>query len=184
MSRGGPGPGGRAPAPEAGVSPRAVVAGGAADLSTHADLGIAYKEMGLHDAAIKEFALLAGDPSREVFALTMMGECYEAKGAPAEALIHYKKALNRPHVKDDEATHLYYQLGRVFQALDDRSEALFFFEKVARRDPGFQDVSGRISGLRAQGVAPSGGAAPPTARPAPGRLGASAGGTGGDRGRR
>jgi tetratricopeptide (TPR) repeat protein len=136
------------------VTPVAVVTGGGADLSTHRDLGIAYKEMGLFDPAIAEFAHLMEDPNSEVFALTMTGECHEAKGVPSEALLHYKKALNRPNIRDDEATTLYFQLGRVFQSLGDSGEALYFFEKVARRDPKFQDVSQRVATLRAQGVAP------------------------------
>jgi tetratricopeptide (TPR) repeat protein len=133
----------------AGVSPRAVVAGGGqVDLTTHADLGIAYKEMGLFDAAIKEFLILAQDSTREVFALTMIGECHEAKGAPPEAVVHYKKALNRPQIGDAEATQLYYQLGTVFQTLGDKREALYFFEKVAKRDPQFRDVARRVTALR------------------------------------
>jgi tetratricopeptide (TPR) repeat protein len=139
------------------VTPRAVVtSAGGADAATFRDLGIAYKEMGLYDAAIAEFSKLVDDPNHEVFALTMMGECYEARGAPAEALLHYKKALNRPAVSDEEATQVYYQLGRVFHTLGDAGEALYFFEKVARRNPGFGDVSQRVSSLRAQGVAPLG----------------------------
>ena len=122
--------------------------------TTQRDLGIAYKEMGLYDAAVAEFAKLVDDPDHEVFALTMMGECYEAEGAPAEALLHYKKALNRPQARDEEATQLYYQLGRVFHALGDQSEALYFFEKVARRSPDYDDVAQRVETLRAQGVAP------------------------------
>jgi tetratricopeptide (TPR) repeat protein len=139
------------------ITPRAVFTGtGGADAATYRDLGIAYKEMGLHDAAIAEFSKLEQDPHHEVFALTMMGEIYEAKGAPAEALLHYKKALNRPEVRDEEATQLYYQLGRVFHTLGDVGEALYFFEKVARRSPNFADVAQRVSSLRAQGVAPLG----------------------------
>lgn len=130
--------------------PRAVVPAGGGDPSTHGDLGIAYKEMGLFDAAIKEFRVLAQDPKREVFALTMMGECYEAKGALADAVIQYKKALNRPTVTDPESTHLYYLLGAVFEALQDRKEALYFFEKVARRDPKFRDIQTRLQVVRTQ----------------------------------
>ena len=84
----------------------------------------------------------------------MMGECYEARGAPAEALLHYKKALNRPSVSDEEATQLYYQLGRVFHTLGDESEALYFFEKVARRAPGFADVAERVARCAARGWRP------------------------------
>ena len=140
---------------EKSITPRAVVtSAGGADATTLRDLGIAYKEMGLHDAAIAEFAKLVEDPQHEVFALTMMGECYEARGTPAEALMHYKQALNRPTVKDDEATQLYYQLGRVFHVVGDASEALYFFEKVHRRNPRYADVASLVQGLRAQGVAP------------------------------
>lgn len=139
----------------ANVAPRAVVAAGETpDVATHADLGIAYKEMGLFDAAINEFTKLSEDPAREVFALTMIGECYESKGASPEALIHYKKALNRPGVRDDESLQLYFQLGRVFQSLGDRTEALFFFEKVMKRDAGFSDVARRVALLRGDGASP------------------------------
>jgi pilus assembly protein FimV len=147
------------------ISPRAVLPTGDADSTTQRDLGIAYKEMGLYDAAVAEFGKLVDDPDHEVFALTMMGECYEARGAPAEALLHYKKALNRPQVRDEEATQLYYQLGRVFHTLGDQSEALYFFEKVARRSPQHEDVKQRIETLRAQGVAPMQGSGAGDERP-------------------
>jgi pilus assembly protein FimV len=155
------------------ITPRAVVPAGDTDATTQRDLGIAYKEMGLYDAAVAEFGKLVDDPEHEVFALTMMGECYESRGAPAEALLHYKKALNRPRVRDEEATQLYYQLGRVFHTLGDESEALYFFEKVARRSPAHEDVGQRIQSLRAQGVAPlpnaGGGGAEPRLDAARGR---------------
>jgi hypothetical protein len=57
-------------------------------------------------------------------------------------------------VREDEATSLYFALGRAFEALGDQGEALYFFEKVARRDPRFADVSARVERLRRSGVAP------------------------------
>jgi len=129
--------------------PRAVVeAGGPPDVSTHLDLGIAYKEMGLFDAAIAELRAVTEDPRHEVEALTMMGECYEAKGAVTEAIIRYKGALNCTPISADEMTQLYFLLGGAFDRLGDTSEALYFFEKVARRDPRFRDVDRRIAILR------------------------------------
>ena len=124
------------------------------DLSTHRDLGIGYKDMGLHDAAINEFQRLAQDPHYEVFALTMIGECHEAKGSLGDAVAFYKRALNRPSVADGEATALYYQLGSAFQALGDRNEAIYFFEKVAKREAGFRDVRRRLDEARGHGAAP------------------------------
>ena len=143
----------RTPVREPIVTPRANVALGA-DATTQRDLGIAYKEMGLHEAAIAEFGKLIDDPEHQVFALMMIGECHEAEGGFAEALLHYKKALNRPAVREDEATRLYFLLGRAFEALGDKGEALYFFEKVARRDARFDDVTARVERLRKSGVAP------------------------------
>ena len=129
--------------------PRAFVeAGGAADVTTHFDLAIAYKEMGLHDAAIVELRVVAEDPEHEVMALTMMGECFEAKGSFTDAVIRYKEALNCTPITSDETMQLYFLLGGAFDRLGDASEALYFFEKVARRDPRFREVGRRIAEIR------------------------------------
>jgi len=125
-----------------------MAAGGEVDLSTHGDLGIAYKEMGLHDAAIAEFKQIMADPARKVFALTMIGECLEAQGALPDAVVRYKEALNSGPVADVECTQLYYLLGGAFERLGDASEALYFFEKVAKRGGQFRDVARRIEALK------------------------------------
>jgi pilus assembly protein FimV len=125
-----------------------MAAGGEADLSTHGDLGIAYKEMGLHDAAIAEFKQLMADPARKVFALTMIGECLEAQGALPDAVVRYKEALNSGPVAEGECAQLYYLLGGAFERLGDASEALYFFEKVAKRGGQFRDVARRIEALK------------------------------------
>jgi tetratricopeptide (TPR) repeat protein len=144
-----PGAAGHSQANVGSISPKAMVAaGGEMDLESHRDLGIGYKDMGLFDAAIREFSLLVSNSRHEVFALTMIGECNEAKGALADAVAYYKKALNRPAISDDEATALYFQLGNVFQNMGETNEALYFFEKVMKRDASFRDVRRRISELR------------------------------------
>ncbi|HVV48407.1 MAG TPA: tetratricopeptide repeat protein [Polyangia bacterium] len=119
-----------------------------ADPTTHGDLGIAYKQMGLFDAAIEEFKQLAADKSRAVFAYTMIGECVEAKGELGEAVKRYKEALNLPQATAQESVELYYLLGAVFEQLGDVREALYFFENVGKRDPGFRDVKKRIVALK------------------------------------
>ena len=119
-----------------------------ADPATHGDLGIAYKQMGLHDAAIEEFKRLAADKARAVFAYTMIGECVEAKGELGEAVKRYKEALNLPQATAQESVELYYLLGAVFEQLGDIREALYFFENVGKRDPGFRDVKKRIVTLK------------------------------------
>ncbi len=119
-----------------------------ADPSTHGDLGIAYKQMGLFDAAIAEFKLLQADAPRAVFALTMIGECVEAKGEMGEAVGKYKEALNQPQITMSESLELYYLLGSVFERLGDVREALYFFENLRKRDASFRDVGRRIAALK------------------------------------
>jgi tetratricopeptide (TPR) repeat protein len=119
-----------------------------ADPGTHGDLGIAYKEMGLYDAAIAEFKLLQADRSRAVFALTMIGECVEAKGELGEAVGKYKEALNLSQVTLSESLELYYLLGSVFERLGDVREALYFFENLRKRDATFRDVGRRVAALK------------------------------------
>jgi tetratricopeptide (TPR) repeat protein len=118
------------------------------DPGTHGDLGIAYKQMGLYDAAIGEFTALANDKRRAVFALTMIGECIEAKGELGEAVAKYKQALNLPQVTASESLELYYLLGAVFERLGDIGEALYFFENLSKREPRFRDVGQRIAALK------------------------------------
>jgi len=125
-----------------------VAEGGIVDPSTHADLGIAYKGMGLWDPAIEEFSQLRKDPRRQVFALTMIGECLEAKASFTEAVMRYKEALNCPQASAAESTELYYLLGGAFERLNDRQEALYFYEKVARRDAKFRDVEDKLAALK------------------------------------
>lgn len=128
--------------------PRALVDGGDADLDTRADLAIAYKEMGLYDAAIAELKEVAEDPGREVFALTTMGECFEAKGVFTDAISRYKRALNCEQITVEERLALYYLLGGAFERLGDVGEALYFFEMVAKRSPHYRDVEERVADLR------------------------------------
>ncbi len=135
------GPGG--PAPVARMAD-----GQTADATTHGDLGIAYKEMGLLDPAIAEFGQLARDPRRQVFALTMIGECFEGKGSHTDAVVRYKEALNCPQATATESTLLYYLLGAAFEHLGDRQEALYFYEKVTRRDAKFRDIESKLAALR------------------------------------
>jgi tetratricopeptide (TPR) repeat protein len=118
------------------------------ELEGHADLGVAYKEMGLYEQAIVEFRALESAPSRAVFAMTMTGECLEKLGRLSEAAALYKRALNTEGVKDAETVVLYHGLGRTFEGLGDLTEARYFYEKVLRRDPSFKDAAARLATLQ------------------------------------
>lgn len=144
------------PAPNvpAVVEPMAQAAknpGPAKDLDTESDLGLMNKTMERHDLAIQHFTSLLGDPKREVFALTMIGESQEALGNLAEAIRCYQDALRRPRASEEEATQLYFLLGNVCYNKGDRAEALYYFERVSKRDPSFRDVQRRLAALKSRG---------------------------------
>ncbi len=106
-----------------------------------------------YDVAIEHFRAAMSDPKREVFALSMIGECCEALGDSTEAIRCYQDALKRPSATPAEATQLYFQLGNVFENLGDHSEALYYFERVIKRDPNFRDIGRRLSEVKARAAA-------------------------------
>lgn len=120
---------------------------GLEDTDTHFDLGIAYKEMGLLDDAIHEFELAMSNAQRECICQTMIGLCRAEQGRLTDAIAHYKKGLYAETKTEREELGLYYELGNAYEQLDDPKEALYYFQKVAKRSPGFREVEGRIKAL-------------------------------------
>lgn len=120
---------------------------GVEDTETHFDLGIAYKEMGLLDDAISEFKLCLSNPQRLCISETMIGLCHIEKGETSQAIGHFKKGLYAEQKTDREELGLYFELGRAYEVLGDPKEALYYYQKVAKREPDFRDVAARIEGL-------------------------------------
>jgi len=120
---------------------------GAEDTETHFDLGIAYKEMGLLDDAIAEFKLCLSNGNRLCIAQTMIGLCHIEKGEIAEAISHFKKGLYAEQKTEREELGLYFELGHAYELLHDPKEALYYYQKVQKRDPTFRDIGSRIDAL-------------------------------------
>lgn len=126
---------------------------GMGDSETHFDLGIAYKEMGLIDDAAKEFELAMANPQRECLCHTMIGLCRVAQGRVSEAIGHYKKGLYVNHKTEAEEIGLYYELAVAYQLLDDPQEAVYYLQKVVKRDVSFRDSKARLDALSAPAAA-------------------------------
>jgi tetratricopeptide (TPR) repeat protein len=120
------------------------------DAETHFDLGLAYKEMGLHDEAIKAFEKAAHAPGREVSCRMMIGMIYRDQGAMTEAIQQMKQGLHAEPT-ERERQSLYYELGVTYEMLEDPGEAIYFFEMLLKRDPNFADAGARVANLRAMG---------------------------------
>ncbi len=65
------------------------------DYETHYNLGIAYKEMGLIDDAIREFQTSRKDPNKFISSSNMLGVCYMEKGLYPLAIEVLKSAIEK-----------------------------------------------------------------------------------------
>ncbi|MBO6937643.1 MAG: tetratricopeptide repeat protein [Deltaproteobacteria bacterium] len=128
---------------------------GLEDTDTHFDLGIAYKEMGLVDDAVKEFQLAMANPQRECLCHTMIGLCRVEQGNYSDAINQFKKGLYAEHKTEREELGLYFELGSAYEMLQDPQEALYYYQKVQKRDPDFRGVEERIQRLTRPSQAPA-----------------------------
>ncbi|HYQ16235.1 MAG TPA: tetratricopeptide repeat protein, partial [Polyangiaceae bacterium] len=117
------------------------------DSATHYDLGVAYKEMGLLPDAVGEFEVAGRDPLRECMCFAMIGLIYLEQNQLDRAAEAYVRALSAAQKTVEQEMSLYYDLGNVYEMKRQSQDALYYFQKIARRDPGYRDVSDRIRQL-------------------------------------
>jgi tetratricopeptide (TPR) repeat protein len=124
------------------------------DSATHYDLGVAYKEMGLIDDALAEFELAARDPARECNCFAMVGMIFLEQNKLDRAAEAYVRALSSAAKTVEQEMNLYYDLGNVYEMKGKNQDAIYYFQKIARRDPGYRDVTDRLSALQPEQDAP------------------------------
>jgi tetratricopeptide (TPR) repeat protein len=118
------------------------------DFSTHYDLGIAYKDMGLFDNAIEEFNIASGDREKIALAKMMIGMCYVNLNRMDDAVAIYKEGLTVQNLERQQELGLLYELGVTYQTTEKKTEALDCFTKIIDFDPKFADVESRIEALK------------------------------------
>ncbi len=120
------------------------------DAESHYSLGIAYKEMGLLDDAVKEFDQAMKNPSRVVDCLTLKGVCLLEKGAFDAAEETLKEALACDGLSDEQRLSLDYELGLAYQASNFPEQALECFQRVADVDLFYRQAGEKLKSLREQ----------------------------------
>ncbi|WP_375767285.1 tetratricopeptide repeat protein [Archangium gephyra] len=139
------------------------------DVDTHYDLGIAYREMGLMDDALNEFAVAREGcmgKKREVDCLTMIGLLQAQKGDAGAAVGTFKQALASEHATGEVAKAIGFELGLAYEAVGEQGKALYHYQRVAALDPNFREVTGNVQRLAAttspvpDPLPPSGGKGP------------------------
>ena len=121
----------------------------AEDSETHYDLGIAYKEMGLLDDAVREFEVALGRKARknEVDCLSMIGLCRMEMGDPGGAVKAYQRALRSDYLTPDAMRAVLYELAGSYVGAGDSESALYYLQKVVKVDAGYRDAKAMVERL-------------------------------------
>ncbi len=112
------------------------------DAATHYDLGVAYKEMALFSDAIQEFELSARDPGRECVCQSMIGMIHREMGNIDAAIDAFIRGMQAPAKTREQELALTYEIGDCYESRHAPDQALYYFQRVARAEPGYSDMRG------------------------------------------
>jgi tetratricopeptide (TPR) repeat protein len=120
------------------------------DYETHYNLGIAYKEMGLIDDAIREFQTACKDPKRVVHASDMLGVCYIEKGLYPLAIDVLKGAIDNMTDRNEAYWAMKYELADAYEKNGNVKEALDLYTQVYGWNAKFRAISDKIEKLKSR----------------------------------
>jgi tetratricopeptide (TPR) repeat protein len=118
------------------------------DYETHYNLGIAYKEMGLIDDAIREFQRSRKDPEKFVNSSNMLGICYIEKNLYPLAIEVLKDAIEKMEDRGESYWAMHYDLAGSYEKNGNIKEALDIYTQIYGWNSKFRAVSDKIDQLR------------------------------------
>jgi tetratricopeptide (TPR) repeat protein len=118
------------------------------DYETHYNLGIAYKEMGLIDDAIREFQASRNDPNRFIHSSNMLGICYIEKGVYQLAIDVLTSAIDKMEDRGESYWAMKYDLADAYEKNGNMTEALDIYTNVYGWNSKFRAVSEKIDQLQ------------------------------------
>lgn len=118
------------------------------DVSSHYDLGLSFKEMGLFDMAIEEFQKSVKNKDFEMKSLEMLGQCFLEKGENDLAEESLMKALSIKGKAQIEYLGIKYTLAKLYEKKNMLKEALKLYNEIYTVDSKFEDVVKRINLLK------------------------------------
>lgn len=120
---------------------------GVEDSSSHYDLGLAFKDMGLLDEAIAQFQVALQGGANPLATLEVLGACFIEKGQYTLAAKVLERAVRLPQTDEGDLVGVFYWLGRCNEMLDSTAAARDFYERVLAFDIRFRDVAARVEAL-------------------------------------
>jgi tetratricopeptide (TPR) repeat protein len=138
------------PEPPASVpaveTPVSASPGNEIDPETHYTLGVAYKNMGLLDEAKEEFCLSMRSQDFFSDSCLMIAVCLKEKGECRSASAQLELMLKDPKCQGAKALAIRYELGLLYEAQEQWSQAAAMYESI----PTFHDVPQRLESARAR----------------------------------
>jgi tetratricopeptide (TPR) repeat protein len=116
------------------------------DAETHYTLGVAYKNMGLLDEAKEEFRLSMRGPDFFLDSCLMIAVCLKEQGEGQAAIAQLELLLKDPKCQGAKAQAIRYELGLLYEAQEQWSQAAAIYESI----PAFHDVPQRLGSVRAR----------------------------------
>jgi tetratricopeptide (TPR) repeat protein len=116
---------------------------------THYNLGLAYKELGFLDDAIREFQLARNDPRSFFPSSSMLSICYMEKGIYPLAIDILKGSLEKIEEREEPYWAMKYDLAEAYEKNGNLQEALDSYTEVYGWNSKFRDVSVKMSQISA-----------------------------------
>jgi len=128
------------------------------DYETHYNLGLAYKEMDLFEAALEEFQVAVamvspGDGTpRFLQCCNLLGHCFMQNGVPRLAVKWFNDGLNAPGASEDERQALRYELAAAYEHIGELDRAITLFTEVYGKNVSYRGVNERLRALQQRAV--------------------------------
>ncbi len=116
---------------------------------THYNLGLAYKELGFLDDAIREFQIARNDPGSLIPSSSMLSICYMEKGLYPLAIDILRSALEKIEKRDESYWAMKYDLAEAYEKNNNLQEALDSYTEVYGWNSKFRDVSEKMNQIGA-----------------------------------
>jgi tetratricopeptide (TPR) repeat protein len=112
------------------------------------DLGIAFYEMGLYDAAMDYLKKASVNPHLMFSSMSLIAHCNNKKGNYLEAIAALESLLADRELSHHQRITLYYDLADIYESMGDLSKAYKYYKKVYEIDNKFRNVDIKIKELK------------------------------------
>ncbi len=117
---------------------------GEEDYETRYNLGIAYKEMGLLEDAIREFQVAAKDPKRTLQSSSMLALCYMDKGLYHLAIEELRKVVDLMGPTDHGYLEAKCDLADACVKNNEHDTALKLYKEIQAQNSSFKDIARKV----------------------------------------